>query len=63
MEISLGYLKDLLAFLSAILFFTLYAVCNMKLYKSMILIIFLLVLIFDGIFTFFPHLHNFMIKI
>jgi hypothetical protein len=64
-EISLGYLKDVLAFVTAIIFFILYVYYdgfNMKLCKVMLLIIFILIFVFDGVFTFFSSLHNYKIN-
>ena len=61
MELSLGYLKDLIAFISSILFFGLYFFTKIEIKKQFILFFYILVFIFDGTFTLFPKLHNFVI--
>ena len=61
MELSLGYLKDVTAFLSSILFFILYFRKNLNIQKEFVLFFYSLVLFFDGLFTFFPILHNLVI--
>lgn len=61
MNLSLGYLKDLIAFLSSILFFILYFLNIIEIKKEYVVFFYTLVLIFDGIFTIFPSLHNLVI--
>lgn len=61
MKLSLGYLKDLIAFLSSILFFTLYFLKKIEIKKEYVLLFYTLVIIFDGTFSFFPSLHNYVI--
>ena len=63
MEVSLGYLKDLLAFIFACVVLILIFILKIKIpiiiYKLLIILIFLI----DGIFSILPFLHNFKIKI
>lgn len=61
MKLSLGYLKDLIAFISSILFFTLYFCKKIEIKKEYVIFFYILVIIFDGTFTFFPTLHNYVI--
>lgn len=61
MEISLGYLKDAIAFLSSVLFFILYFSKNLNIKKEFVLLFYSLVFLFDGLFTFFPTLHNYIL--
>ena len=61
MNLSLGYLKDLIAFISSILFFILYFLNKIEIKKEYVIFFYTLVLIFDGIFSIFPSLHNFVI--
>ena len=62
MKLSLGYIKDLIAFLTSILFFSLYFSQKIEIRKEYVLFFYLLVFIFDGTFTFFPLLHNYDIS-
>lgn len=61
MKITLGYLKDILAFIFASIMLILIFIINKKIdniiYKLLIIIMFIV----DGIFSFFPKLHNFEI--
>lgn len=63
MEVSLGYLKDLLAFIFALIMIFLIFILKVKIpiiiYKLLIILIFLI----DGTFSILPFLHNFIIKI
>jgi hypothetical protein len=63
MEVSLGYLKDLLAFIFALIMIFLIFILKVKIpiiiYKLLIILIFLI----DGTFSILPFLHNFKIKI
>lgn len=61
MRLSLGYLKDFIAFLSSIIFFGVYFSNKIEIKKEFVLFFYTLVFIFDGTFTFFPQLHNFII--
>ena len=61
MNLSLGYLKDLIAFISSILFFILYFLNKIEIKKEYVIFFYTLVLIFDGIFSIFLSLHNFVI--
>jgi hypothetical protein len=61
MKLSLGYLKDLIAFISSLLFFTLYFSKKIEIKKEYVIFFYILVIIFDGTFTFFPTLHNYII--
>lgn len=58
MKITLGYLKDILAFIFASIMLILIFIINKKIdniiYKLLIIIMFIV----DGIFSFFPKLHN-----
>ena len=62
MNISLGYIKDYLAFNTAIILLILILVFKYKISEKIFLILLILVFIFDGIFTFIPSLHNYVIK-
>lgn len=63
MKITLGYLKDILAFIFASIMLILIFIINKKIdniiYKLLIIIMFIV----DGIFSFFPKLHNLEIDI
>lgn len=63
MILSLGYIKDLLAFIFALIMIFLIFILKVKLptliYELLIILIFLI----DGIFSILPFLHNFKIKI
>ena len=65
MIISLGYLKDCIAFTHFILFF--FYIYYFKLYTNsifkLILMILLLGILIDGSFTYYPWLHNYEIKL
>jgi hypothetical protein len=66
MDVTLGYLKDAIAFSTVVLFITIINVGNIKLTPTIIKYCFyaILFLIFtiDGIFTFIPMLHNYPLK-
>lgn len=57
MKTSLGYVKDLIAFIASVLFFALFAFNKIEIRREYIILFFGLVFIFDGIFSFFPGLH------
>lgn len=57
MKTSLGYLKDLIAFLVSILFFALYFSNKIEIKREYVVLFYSLVFIFDGTFTFFPKMH------
>ena len=61
MILSLGYIKDLLAFIFSIIYIIIFIVFKIK--KKIIILDFLVacIFIFDGIFTFLPYLHNYVI--
>ena len=61
MKFTLGYLKDLLAFICSIICILLFFVYKLDPPKWLILVFIILVFIFDGIFTFYPFLHNYNI--
>jgi hypothetical protein len=58
MELSLGYLKDSFAFLTATLCIVLFYIFKITPPKILLPIGIFLIFISDGIFTFFPSLHN-----
>ena len=63
MILSLGYIKDLLAFIFALIMIFLIFILKVKfptlIYELLIILIFLI----DGTFSILPFLHNFKIKI
>jgi hypothetical protein len=65
MKLTLGYLKDLLAFASIVLFIFFITISNIKLKPNLIKFLFFglitLIFIFDGLFTVIPTLHNYVI--
>ena len=59
MEKSLGYIKDCAAFIGFIIcFFIIYFIPNIQFLKPIILLVLLIGVIVDGIFTFYPTLHT-----
>ena len=58
MKISLGYLKDVIAFISSIITLILLYICGFQPSIHLIPIIAFLIFIFDGLFTIFPYLHT-----
>ena len=58
MKISLGYIKDLLGFLSSFILIILFYGCNINPPKILIPFSLGIIVIIDGIFTFNPSLHN-----
>ena len=59
MDYSLGYIKDGLGFVVLIIcFFVVYYIPNIQFLKPLILVALALGAFIDGIFTFFPMLHN-----
>lgn len=59
MDYSLGYIKDGLGFVVLIIcFFVVYYMPNIQFLKPLILAVLALGALIDGIFTFFPMLHN-----
>ena len=59
MEKSLGYIKDCATFIGFIIcFLIIYFIPNIQFLKRIILLVLLMGIIIDGIFTFYPTLHN-----
>ena len=59
MNLSFGYLKDCIAFISFIIFtIIIYLVNDINPLKNIILILLILATCIDGTFTFIPNLHN-----
>lgn len=63
MKISLGYLKDCIAFTTSIICIFLFVICKKKPPKYLLYFFIFSVFIFDGLFTFFSQLHNYEIDI
>ena len=61
MILTFGYLKDLLAFIGSIICIILFFIYKIKPPKFLLYAFISLVFIFDGLFTFFPFLHNYNI--
>ena len=61
MEITLGYLKDAIAFTCAVLFITVMFLFKIEEthIKYLFYALILLIIFFDGSFTFIPWLHNY----
>ena len=66
MEITLGYLKDATAFSCVVLFIIFVSIFKIELTPQIIKYLFyailILILFFDGIFSFVPWLHNYPLK-
>jgi hypothetical protein len=66
MEITLGYLKDAIAFTSVVLFIIFVSIFKIELTPQIIKYLFyailILILFFDGFFSFIPWLHNYPVK-
>ena len=59
MQLSLGYLKDCLAFIGFIFcFIIIYLIDDLNKIRIIILIIIFLAILVDGTFTFIPKMHN-----
>lgn len=63
MKISLGYLKDSIAFITSIICIFLFIIYKIKPPKYLLYIFIFSVFIFDGLFTIFSPLHNFEINL
>ena len=59
MNYTLGYIKDLIAFIFSIIFIIIFFILKNPLPRIYIYFIIISIFIFDGIFTLLPHLHNF----
>mgnify|MGYP001216769018 CR=1 FL=1 len=58
MNISLSYVKDCFAFITAVILFIIFYIFKIKQPKLLFPFLLLVVITFDGIFTFYPYLHN-----
>ena len=63
MIISLGYIKDLLAFISSIILIIIFYVFKVNVPKQIIPLCLLGVFLIDGLFSIHPSLHNYSINI
>ena len=62
MNLSLGYIKDVLAFITSIILIILFYGFNIKPPKILLPLGLFLIFVIDGIFTFYPFLHNLSIN-
>ena len=58
MYIIYVYIKDLLAFIFCSIFLLIIPVFNIKITTNMVCYFLLLIIVTDGIYTFYPDLHN-----
>ena len=61
MKLSLGYIKDILAFTTSIICIIIFYIYKITPPKIVLPIFIGLVFLFDGLFTIFPNLHNYYI--
>ncbi len=59
---SLGYIKDFVAFTVATILLISTFVFNVKLPCNLLTLLLILIFLFDGVFSFYPHLHNHVIR-